>query len=147
METNPDYLPTIAETLGGPMRLPSWIGLVAGALLLASSLAHAFAGWPALTSALDGSGVAADLQGALAVGWFWGSASMAAFGLIVTIYASRRLRGDHPPVLPIRLIAVTYLLFGAAAFLARDFNPHFLLFVVSGLLVGAATWRGGTAEG
>jgi hypothetical protein len=33
-------------------------------------------------------------------------------------------------------IAVGYVVFGVAAFLLRERNPHFLLFVLTGLLVG-----------
>lgn len=37
--------------------------------------------------------------------------------------------------MPAAVIAATYLLCGIGAFLARDLNPHFLLFVFSGVLV------------
>ena len=106
------------------------LGIVAGALILLSALAHAFLGWPAMAAALTAAGAGAELSGALAVGWTFGSMAMAVFGLIVLkIALSNAERGA------VRFIAFGYLVFGLAAWLERDLNPHFLLFVGTGVLL------------
>lgn len=106
------------------------LGIAAGALLLLSALAHALLGWPAVSDALAAAGAGPDLAGALAVGWHFGSMAMFVFGLIVLRIA---IRGDDP--CSVRFIAVGYLVFGVAAWLARELNPHFLLFVFTGVLL------------
>lgn len=105
------------------------IGFLVGGILLLSAIAHAMA-WPQLAAALAAAG-AAELAGPLAIGWYFGSVAMAVFGLVVLTIAGRR--ADPAPV---RWIAVGYLVFGLVAFFTRDLNPHFLLFVVTGLLLG-----------
>ena len=106
------------------------LGVVAGILLLASAAAHAFLGWPAMASALGNIGASAALVGALAVGWYFGSVAMLVFALIVLQIAIR-----NADACPVRFVALGYLVFGLAAWLARDFNPHFLLFVGIGVLL------------
>jgi hypothetical protein len=118
------------------MKTRGIIGLIGGILLLLSSLAHAFVGWPLLRQTLETAGNAPDTIGATAAGWLFGSVAMAAFGVIVTIVAVGTLKGKRPTTMPAAVIAAAYLLFGVTAFIARDLNPHFLLFVATGVLVG-----------
>ena len=106
------------------------LGIAGGALLVVSALAHAFLGWPALHAALAEAGAGDDLAGALAVGWYFGSMAMMVFGLIVLRIAIR-----DADTCTVRFIAVGYLVFGLAAWLSRDLNPHFLLFVAIGVLL------------
>ena len=106
------------------------LGILSAALLILSALAHAFLGWPAMSAALAEVGAGADLSGALAVGWYFGSMAMLVFGLIVLGITIRR--GDPRPV---RFIALGYLAFGLTAWLTRDLSPHFLLFIVTGALL------------
>jgi hypothetical protein len=108
------------------------LGLVVGVVLLASALAHAFLGWPAMSAALAEIGAGEELVGALAVGWYFGSVAMLVFGLMVFRIAARRADPD-----PARFIAVGYLVFGGTAWLVRDHNPHFLLFIATGLLLAS----------
>jgi len=116
--------------------MKSFLVLLAGALMVISSAAHAFLGWPPLRGELRTAGLAGNLIGALAVGWYFGSVSMLAFGAI-TLRSGRLLRkGDRSGVAPVRMIAASYLIFGLAAFLSRNFNPHFLVFIFTGLLAG-----------
>ena len=110
--------------------------LIAGVVMLLSSLAHGLVGWPMMRGLLRDGGAGEDLIGALAVGWYFGSVAMVAFGSIAIVAALRLRRGDRSGVAPGRLIALCYVLFGLAAFLSRGFNPHFLLFVATGLLAG-----------
>ena len=106
------------------------LGFLSGALLILSAGAHAFLGWPAMSDALAEVGAGADLSGALAVGWYFGSMAMLVFGLVVLGVTIRR--GDRRAV---RFIALGYLAFGLTAWLLRDLNPHFLLFIVTGVLL------------
>lgn len=105
-------------------------GVLGGVMLVLSSAAHAFLGWPQMRAALVEVGAGAELVSALQVGWHFGSTAMLVFGLIVLRIATGRL--DRCAV---RFIALGYLVFGAAAFLARDLNPHFLLFVATGIVL------------
>lgn len=119
------------------MKTRGTIGFIGGILLLLSSLAHAFLGLPPLRQALEEAAADPATIGAISVGWLFGSVAMAAFGVIVTTLALGTLRGERPSTMPAAVIAAAYLLFGVSAFIARDLNPHFLLFIVTGLLVGA----------
>ena len=109
-------------------------GVLAGILLLISALAHAVFGWPAMAEALDDvitdDAGAVDLLGALAVGWHFGSMAMVVFALIVLRIAIREADACSA-----RFIGIGYLVFGVAAWLARDFDPHFLVFVATGTLL------------
>lgn len=126
------------------VKLAGAAGYVSATVLVLGGLAHALGGWPPMSSALRESGVDADLAGALAVGWFFGSVSMLTFGAIVSVSARRSSRGIG--ALPgVWLIAAAYAGFGCAAFLLRHFNPHFLIFIFSGLLVAShAALAGGS---
>jgi hypothetical protein len=113
----------------------NWLLPVGTMLLLLSSAAHAFLGWPPIRTALEQSSVAEDLIGGLAVGWYFGSASMMAFAFIVFI-AWLQTRGHKVDARgAVAAISVTYIVFGSTAFVARSFNPHFLGFIVIGLIV------------
>ena len=108
----------------------------AGVLMILSSGAHAFLGWPQLQPELSKAGVVQPLLGAVAVGWYFGSVAMLTFGVVVLLMGLRLKRGDRSGVLTVRIVAAAYLLFGLTVFVLRDFNPHFLVFVFTGLLTG-----------
>jgi hypothetical protein len=110
--------------------------IVGGLLIAASSFAHAFAGWPPLREALVATGVGADLLGALAAGWIFGSVAMLVLGLLAALDGARLRAGTATSLAAARLVGLAYLAFGLAAYVARDLNPHFLGFVALGLLVG-----------
>jgi len=112
------------------------LGFLTGTLMLLSAVAHGLLGWPPFSGILAGAGLADNVIGALAVGWYFGSAAMLVFGGIVLRQAIRHHARKTIQAAPLWLIAVMYLAFGLIAFVARDFNPHFLLFVLTGLLVG-----------
>ncbi len=123
---------------GEKTRTPArpWLGFGTGILLVLSSGAHAFLGWPQFAPALESAGLDADFIAALAVGWYFGSMAMLVFGLIVLLAAGTAGKRKYVPADVCWIIAAGYLLFGSAAYLARDFNPHFLLFVTTGIFVG-----------
>lgn len=68
--------------------------LLAGIFMMLSAIAHGGFGWPPLRGRLSSAGVGEDLVGALAAGWFFGSAAMAAFGAVVLTSGLRLRRGD-----------------------------------------------------
>jgi hypothetical protein len=110
--------------------------LLAGVLMMLSSVAHALLGWPAMRSDLQKAGAGPDLTAGLAAGWYFGSVAMLTFGVITLICGLRLRRGDSSGALPVQVIGAGYVLFGLVAGLARNFNPHFLAFIVIGLLAG-----------
>ncbi|MSR47541.1 MAG: hypothetical protein EXS13_10855 [Planctomycetes bacterium] len=89
----------------------SIVTIVAGALFLASPAAHAFLGFPPQREVLARASVDTDTATSLAVGWYFGSAAMVAFGAIAL-----------------------------AAFLACEMNPHFLGFIAMGALLGVGSF-------
>jgi hypothetical protein len=111
-------------------------GFAVGLLILASACAHGFLGWPLFRGRLQTAGVEPDVVAALAAGWYSGSASMLAFGGIVLQQAVRQPTGMAVQPGPLWVVAAAYLAFGSLAFVLRDLNPHFLAFVVTGVLVG-----------
>jgi hypothetical protein len=112
-------------------------GLVAGAMMVLSSAAHSFVGWPQMRAPLEAAGAPRDLVLGLGFGWHFGGVAMLTFGAIVIFVFANRLRGRVVPLAPAALIAVVYLTFGAWALLASG-DPFFLAFVVPGLLLAAA---------
>ncbi|MFL5385595.1 MAG: hypothetical protein ACJ8GN_24005 [Longimicrobiaceae bacterium] len=120
-------------------RTRSILGIVAGVLMLASAAAHSLLGWPQLRAKLAESNVPGDLAQGLAVGWHFGGAAMVAFAAIVLWTFVRRLRGEAAPLVPPAIVAATYLAFGAGA-LAITGDPFFLVFIVPGLMLAAASF-------
>ncbi len=142
-----------------------WMIFAVGAVLLLSSGAHAFLGWPQIRLALTGSMVDPQLIAALSVGWHYGSVAMAAFGLIVLILWWRlgtrggggEARGGASGAADagggragaagsravLLVIAAAYVAFGTAALLYRDLQPHFLLFIIPGLVLGVGAFMAG----
>jgi hypothetical protein len=110
--------------------------ILGGVLLVLSAFAHAFAGWPPLRAALESHGCSGELIGALGAGWTFGSVSMLTFGALVLCDGIRLRRGALVSVAAAPAVGAAYVAFGATAWLLRDLNPHFLLFVLTGLLIG-----------
>ncbi|MGE4070005.1 MAG: hypothetical protein AB7E72_02420 [Lysobacterales bacterium] len=128
-------------------RLQTGLLGLSGILLLLSALAHALAGWPSMARGLFASDAPAELIAALRVGWYFGSAAMLAFAAIALHGAYAVWRAQPAPLTALRLIALTYLGLGLAAFVYRDFNSHFLAFMVLGaLLLAAASGRQSASE-
>lgn len=125
-------------------RLRATLGIVAGVLMLLSAAAHSLLGWPQLRAQLEAAHAPADLIQGLGMGWNWGGAAMVAFGATVLRLFVRGLRGATVDVVPARIITVLYLVFGAGAlFITGD--PFFLVFIVPGLLLAAASFGRGAA--
>lgn len=118
------------------MNARATLGMVAGALLVLSSAAHGLAGWPPFHHALHDTGAPGDVIAGLRVAWYFGSVAMLAFG-ILTLWAAIRLQRGQPVTFEaVQVVAVAYFLFGMVALLTQDLNLHYLLFIVTGVLVG-----------
>lgn len=107
------------------------LAFTTGTLLFASGLAHALVGWPQLAPVLVSASVPAETIAAMAVGWYFGSVSMLSFGAMAVSFALLR---SPSAAVPLGIIAVAYTAFGSAAYILRNFNPHFLGFIAIGLL-------------
>lgn len=115
------------------------LGIVAGVMLLASSVAHAFLGWNNLAERLATTNVPPDLVAGLHIGWSYGGAAMAVLGFIAMATFVDRLRGGKAPLSHVIAIAVMYMAFGAFAISASGGDLFFLgVFVVPGALLGIA---------
>jgi hypothetical protein len=111
------------------------LGLVAGAVMIASSAVHSIFGWRALAGALADAHVPGELVAALGLGWRFGGAAMLAFGVIVVALFTHRLKGSSVTLRPAIVIGLTYVAFGAWALAVSRFDPFFLIFVVPGAVV------------
>lgn len=120
--------------------------VLGGLLMLLSSLAHAFQGWPAMEEGLAPHPVDAEIAASLAVGWIWGSACMAGLGALTLACLPGVRRGERSARVATAVAGLTWALFGAGALYWRWPNTHFLAFVLVGglVLAGVASQpRGG----
>lgn len=109
---------------------------VAGTLMVLAALAHGLAGWPSVRQALEESHTDPGLIIGIGSGWLFGSASMLTFGLMTLLAWRAAANGDAGVVRNVGPISVLYAGFGAAVLALVGLEPHFLGFVVIGLLAG-----------
>ena len=115
------------------------LGVLAGVVLLASSVAHTWLGWKSIAERLAQTNVPPDLQAGLHLGWAFGGAAMVILAFIVLTTFVDRLRGGKAPLSHVIAIAVVYMAFGAWAIAASGGDLFFLgVFVVPGALLGIA---------
>ena len=115
------------------------LGIVAGVMLLASSVAHTWLGWKTLAEQLAKTNVPPDLQTNLHLGWAFGGACMVILAFVVLTTFVDRLRGGNAPLSHVIAIAVVYMAFGAWAIAESGGDLFFLgVFVVPGALLGIA---------
>jgi hypothetical protein len=122
-------------------RVGEYLVAVASALIFLSSFAHGLLGWPELQALLEGQ-VDPNVIGALGIGWHFGSVSMATFGILGLVSFAQMRKGRVGARWTPLLIGVAYTLFGTVAFLYRGFRPHFVFFIVLGLLLLAGSMIG-----
>ena len=115
------------------------LGIIAGIMLLASSVAHTWLGWKSLAGRLARTNAPPDLVASLHIGWAFGGACMVILGFIVVTTFLDRLRGGKGPLSHAIAIAVVYMAFGAWAIAASGGDLFFLgVFVIPGALLGIA---------
>ena len=116
------------------------IVVILGVLIALLCIPHAFIGLPDLWRQLTAAGVDADLRGALAVGWSFGSLTMLTLGLVV-IWCG--LDGGALARRCALTVGVAYMAFGVGATLYHGFGPHLLAFFLIGLSLSGVTarWR------
>lgn len=110
-------------------------GFIASLLIVASSIAHSLLGWPVMRGRLAETTAPADLVLGLGIGWVFGGVCMAAFGVMSLWMLSQAWRGLAISLLPLRVIAITYLAFGIGAWQVSGGDPFYAVFVVPGLLL------------
>ena len=116
------------------------LGLIAGAMLVLSSAAHSFLGWGEISAALLSLHVSPDLMIGLAIAWHFGGAAMLTLGCIVIWLFAQQRKGVAVSKVPAQLIGAMYLLFGAGALVASNFDPFCLLFMIPGVLLALAVY-------
>jgi len=115
-------------------RFRSILGLVAGATMILSSVAHSVVGWKQLKAALVQAQAPADLITALAMGWHFAGVAMLGFGFILMALFTHRLRGSAVSLRPAIVIGTIYVVYGAWALAESRLDPFFLVFLVPGAL-------------
>ena len=116
------------------------LGFIASVVMILSSFAHAFLGWKALGARLAATNAPADLIGGLRIGWEFGGAAMLTFGIIAARIFFRQLRGAAVDAFPALAAGVFYLLIGAWALVASNFDPFFMIMIVPGAMLITAAW-------
>jgi len=112
-----------------------WLVGIASAVILLSSAAHGFLGWKAVRAAIAPRLDAEALQD-LALGWTYGSAAMAAFGVLGLASAVQLRRGETSARIVPAVIGAAYALYGLAATVYSGGNAHFpIAFVMPGVLL------------
>jgi hypothetical protein len=113
---------------------------VGGAAILASAFVHGLINVPHLREDMAEIGMRPSLLGAISLVLYFSVVAMFAFAALVLTGAVSVLRETRPELVPLWLIAGSYLTFGLVAFVRIDPNAHFLGYAFMGLLVavGAA---------
>ena len=124
-------------------RLRIGLGLLAGVLLVLSSAAHTLLGWKQLGIELAKTQAPLNLVAGLSIGWHFAGVAMFAFGCIVLFTFIEAFRRRPVSFRPVGFIALVYIVFGIWALRVSNLDPFFLVFIVPGLLLAAASWRGG----
>jgi hypothetical protein len=116
-----------------------FLGILAGVILLASSVAHTWLGWNSLAERLARTNVPPDLQAGLHIGWTFGGAAMVILGFVAVTTFVDRLRGGRAPLSQVIAIAIVYMAFGAWAIAESGGDLFFLgVFVIPGAMLGIA---------
>lgn len=115
-------------------RFAAGLALGAGLLMMLGAIPHAFLAWPHFRGELLAAAVDADVVGAIAAAWRFGSVMMVATGLVVVLQGARAWRGAAMSARVVGPIALAWLGYGIVAMVARDGSTHLLAYVVAGSL-------------
>jgi hypothetical protein len=115
------------------------VGMITGAVLIATGAIHSILGWPAVSMSFRASGAPPALVQGLAVPWHFAGVAMITFGVMAIALFAAAARGRAVSLFPVRVIAAAYMLFGLAGIVLIKADATFLLFLVPGalLLAGA----------
>lgn len=118
------------------------VGMIGSILLLLSSVAHSFVGWPELRLQLELAGTTPDLMRGLQVSWIFGGMAMLVFGLILLRQYLRAWSGGPFDPEASLIIGAGYLGFGIWAIVTVERNPFYAVFVIPGamLLLASRKW-------
>jgi F0F1-type ATP synthase membrane subunit c/vacuolar-type H+-ATPase subunit K len=119
-------------------RLRATIGLMAGLMILGSSVGHSIAGWRALRGSLEQAKVPADLMMGLQIGWQFAGAAMLVFGILIVWTYLDALRGRAVSFRVPYLVSLMYLLFGMWSFRVASDLFFLIVFVLPGALLAVA---------
>ena len=122
------------------IRVRVTLGLIAAAMLVASSAAHSLLGWKQLGGALATLEAPQELVRGLAIGWHFAGVAMLTFGVIVGWLFTEVLKRRSVSLRPALVIAVAYVAFGIWALIVSGGDAFFLVFIVPGVLLLAASW-------
>jgi hypothetical protein len=114
--------------------------VAAGLLLVLSSAAHAGLGWPMMASELAKTSAPEDLTSGLAVGWYFGSVAMLAFGVIALIAGFSGVTARGGIFWASLAVGIAYGGFGLATYAVHR-EAHFLGFVAIGTLAAYGSVR------
>lgn len=123
--------------------------LSGGATILASAVVHGMINVPHLREDMLEMGMRPSLFGAVSLVLYFSVVAMFAFAALVLGSAVSLLRGKVPQLIPLWLIAGTYVTFGVVAFLKIAPSAHYLGYALMGILVAmsAASISSGTEKG
>jgi hypothetical protein len=110
-----------------------------GVVFLASTFAHALAGWPAMSGELAAKSVSAEIGGGLQMGWYFGSIAFLVFSLIVLHQAIRSWKNQSTNFFPVIAIGFGFLFFAGLGFAIRGVAAGYESFAIIGAVtIGAA---------
>ena len=116
------------------------LGLIAGVVILASSVAHSLLGWPQFRRALTEADTPADLIVGLSLGWHFAGLAMLVFGVLTIMLFTSALRHRPVSLRPVVLIGIAYLVFATWALTVSNLDPFFLTFLLPGALLLVGSW-------
>ncbi|HEU4720515.1 MAG TPA: hypothetical protein VFS59_04070 [Gemmatimonadaceae bacterium] len=119
-------------------RLPRALAAVAAVLLILSSGAHSFMGWPGLRTELAAANAPQPLVDGLAMGWHFAGMTMLVLGILVLWMLAAARFGAPSIRVPLLVIGVAYVLFGIKCATLIGWDPFLLTFLVPGLLLSGA---------
>lgn len=116
------------------------IGSAAGVVLVLSSIVHSVFGWKQLSAQLVAAKVPSELLVALRIGWQFAGVAMLVFGVTAAALFLKGMHGEPAARLAVTATGIGYMGFGAWAFAISAFDPFFMIFLVPGVLLVAASW-------
>lgn len=109
--------------------------VLAAAAILGTAALHGIVNVPHLREDMVEIGVRPSLLGAITPVLYFSVVAMIAFGGLVLSGTVQCIRGGSLQRAPLWIVAITYMVFGLAAFVQVGRSPHYLGYAAMGLLV------------